>query len=229
MRPVSGNTGTATPRSSTSASAQTKSGTARNRPVMPSIAVSPRRRRLSVPRIASAPPSSRASARADTASSSVAGSRPPIRSSTLRLNVIDVPKSPPTSALQPDAELQQHRPIEAVARPQRHDVRGTRPGRDHHGDGIARRHPQQDEDHDGHAEQRHDHHGDPMEGGRGDHRASLRPAVEPANCLPDGTSAGRCRRTPRTSPCADGALQAVATSVGCRAPETLGVILSEDL
>ena len=75
MRPVSGNTGSATAKMRTKASAQMKSGTASMMLFNPSIAASPAVRRISVPATAMLPPKATATRSASMASSSVAGSR----------------------------------------------------------------------------------------------------------------------------------------------------------
>ena len=97
MRPVSGNTGIATAKSSTKASAQMKSGTASKMLFKPSITVSPAVRRISVPATAIAAAQNDRDEEREDGKLEVAGSRDASTSVTYRCNVIEVPKSPVTT------------------------------------------------------------------------------------------------------------------------------------
>ena len=160
MRPDSGSTGANTPNTSTSASAQMKSGTASNRPLTASISGATRRSpQPASPSTATAPPSS--TANDERGDGELERRRQPLASSAEHVAVqrdrgaeIAAQRDRATQTTNCAARLR----VEPVMRAQRRDVGGRGAGRDHHRDRVAGHDPQQHEDDDRDADQRDGRH-----------------------------------------------------------------------
>ena len=100
---------------------------------------------------------------------------------------------------------------------QRGNVGWARARRDHHGDGIAGNDAQQHEHDDRHARERQQRHGHAIDDDGKQHHRSLQ--LTASTAAAPGAAADRV----------DGIVYAFDTRVGCKAPETFGITLREDL